>query len=99
MCGTNAAGDRRAAEAQRSSKIDDLVDIEANHVAGGSRELCVKPGDPGNEDKVARSHILEAYVRERLEEEAWISAPLRGLDYLAMSIRKQEARQHVGLGP
>ena len=33
VCGTNAAGDRRAAEARRSSKIDDLVDIEAVDIA------------------------------------------------------------------
>ena len=39
ICGTNAAGDYRAVKAQRSSKIDNLVDIKAVDIAGGSREL------------------------------------------------------------
>ena len=39
VCGTNAARDRRDAEARRLSKIDDLVDIEAVDIVGCSREL------------------------------------------------------------
>ena len=47
--------------------------------------------DPGDQDRVARSHILEAYVREKMEEKAYILIPIRGPGSLAISTHKWEA--------